>query len=149
MCDVLCLRIKIYELTCKRLQWKKLIEILFEVTIYQSQHLMKNLGFFSSAEAEKMLVACTFENNLRFEQKWVWGKTSMVVHSGEKTQIFWEISDSRKSQPWWPRGLKESSLKMSSQLRWAKTYHSNWSFQLNRALPFGVANKYLKTYKMT
>lgn len=56
MCDFLCLRIKIYELTCKRcLQGKKLNEILFELTIYQSQHLMKNLSFYSSAEAEKML----------------------------------------------------------------------------------------------
>ena len=40
---------------------KKIIEILSEVTICQSQHFLKNLSFYSSGEAEKMLVARTFE----------------------------------------------------------------------------------------
>ena len=48
---------------------KKIIEILSEVTICQSQHFLKNLSFNSSSEAEKLLVAHTFEKNLRFEKK--------------------------------------------------------------------------------
>ena len=48
---------------------KKIIEILSEVTICQSQHFLKNLSFYSSSEAETMLVAHTFEKNLRFEKK--------------------------------------------------------------------------------
>ena len=104
------MRIKIYELTCKRrLQWKKLIEILSEVTISQSQHFLKNLSFYSSGEAEKMLVARTFEKNLRLKEKledeFEFEKTFIWWHSlVRKTQIFWEISDLRKSQRWWPRG---------------------------------------------
>ena len=105
------MRIKIYELTCKRrLQWKKFIEILSEVTTCQSQHFLKNLSFYSSSEAEKLLVAHTFEKILRFEkkledksefeEKYVWWH-SLV----RKTHIFWEISDLRKSRRWWPWGL--------------------------------------------
>ena len=105
------MKIKIYELICKRrLQWKKLIEILSEATICQSHHFLKNLRLYSSGEAEKMLVARTFEKNLRFEKKladeFEFEKTFIWWHSlVRKTQIFWEISDLRKSQRWWPRGL--------------------------------------------
>ena len=72
---------------------KKLIEILSEVTNSQSQHFLKNLSFYSSGEAEKMLVAHTFEKNLRFEKKledeFEFEKTFIWWHSlVRKTQIF-------------------------------------------------------------
>ena len=119
------MKIKIYELTCKRrLQWKKLIEILSEVTICQSHHFLKNLRFYSSGEAEKLLVARTFEKNLRFEKKladeFEFEKTFIWWHSlVRKTQIFWEISDLRKSQRWWPRG----QVSVMPNILMAKPYH--------------------------
>ena len=72
---------------------KKIIEILSEVTICQSQHFLKNLSFYSSGEAEKMLVACTFEKNLRLENKledeFEFEITFIWWHSlVRKTQIF-------------------------------------------------------------
>ena len=86
-----------------------MIEVLSEVTNSQSQHFLKIFSFYSSSEAEKMLVARTFEKNLRFEKKledeFGFEKTFIWWHSlVRKTQIFWEISDLRKSQRWWPRG---------------------------------------------
>ena len=66
---------------------KKLIEILSKVTNSQSQHFLKNLSFYSSGEAEKMLVAHTFEKNLRFEKK------LEDEFEFEKTFIWWENSN--------------------------------------------------------
>ena len=75
---------------------------------------------FNSAESEKMLVAHTFEKNLRFECKsQIWVQISDLRKNSKvslslrlllvwwhiilrKTQIFWEISDLSKSQRWWP-----------------------------------------------
>ena len=94
------MKIKIYELICKRrLQWKKLIEILSEVTICQSHHFLKNFRFYSSGEAEKMLVARTFEKNLRFEKK-LQMSLSLRKHSFGGT-VWWEkLKFSEKSQIW-------------------------------------------------
>ena len=51
------MRIKVYEFTCKRrLQWKLLIEILFEASVCQSQHFQKNLSFYFLSDTENMLV---------------------------------------------------------------------------------------------
>ena len=56
----------IFEITCeRRLLYKKLFEILLEVTINQYQHFLRILIFYSSAETEKMLVTCSFEKILK------------------------------------------------------------------------------------
>ena len=86
------MRIKIYELTCKRrLQWKK-IEILSEGTICQSQHFLKNLSFYSSGRLEKCWWHARLKN-LRFEKKLedelkFWENINLVAHFLRKTQIF-------------------------------------------------------------
>ena len=50
------------------LLYKKLVEILLEVTIYQYQHFLRILIFYSSAETEKMLVTCAFEKMVAWSQ---------------------------------------------------------------------------------
>ena len=70
---------------------KKIIYILSEVTIRQSQYFLTHLSFYSSGEAEKMLVARTFEKNLRFEKK------LEDEFEFEKT-LFWWHSLVRKTQ---------------------------------------------------
>ena len=108
---------------------KKIIEILSEITICQSQHFRKNLSFYSSGEAEKMLLERLFEKNLRLEKKledeFEFEKTFIWWHSlGRKTQIVWEIADLRKSQRWWPWGqefdnelLSYTNIQLSSLWR--------------------------------
>ena len=74
-----------------------------------------------------MLVAITFEKNLRFEKKiedelefekiFIWWHTLV-----RKTQIFWEISDLRKSQRWWPRGLLLINLQETELVKKARLH---------------------------
>ena len=76
-----------------------------------------------------MLVARTFEKNLRFEEKledeFEFEKTLIWWHNlVRKTQIFWEISDMRKSQRWWPRGQRATDLQLF-QNHWAN-FNQTW-----------------------
>ena len=94
------MKIKIYELTCKRrLQWKKLIEILSEVTICQSHHFLKISGFIPQVRLKK----CWWHARLRKIsdlRKNLQMSLSLRKHSFGGT-VWWEkLKFSEKSQIW-------------------------------------------------
>ena len=90
MCDFFFtfMRIQILALTYKRhLQWKKLIEILFGITIYQSQHFLNKLSFNSQSRLNR----CLWHAHLRTISEFG-KKTSKIILSLRKNVFggtFW------------------------------------------------------------
>lgn len=74
--------------------WVNSREILFEVTVYQSQDFLRNLKFFSHLSQKKHWWHARLrkKKNLKFEKKlsqvWVWEKIYLVAQFGEKNSNF-------------------------------------------------------------